>query len=60
MTRQIFVTGTDTDAGKTFCACALTYALRKHGLSVRPYKPIASGVFNRTLFIVLVRKCKRS
>ena len=46
MVKKIFVTGTDTDAGKTFCSCALTYALRDKGLSVRPYKPIVSGLIN--------------
>ncbi|WP_274968822.1 dethiobiotin synthase [Succinimonas amylolytica] len=44
MTKMFFITGTDTDAGKTFCACALEAALRERGYSVRPYKPIAAGL----------------
>ena len=44
VTKLFFITGTDTDAGKTFCACALETALRGRGYSVRPYKPIAAGL----------------
>lgn len=43
MTRQIFITGTDTDAGKTFVACVLEQALHNKGYVVRPYKPIVAG-----------------
>lgn len=46
MNRKIFVTGTDTDVGKTFCSCVLTLALRSQGYSVRPYKPIVAGFEN--------------
>jgi dethiobiotin synthetase len=44
MTRKFFITGTDTDVGKTFCSCALTCAIRDKGFSVRPFKPIVSGL----------------
>ena len=46
MARRFFITGTDTDAGKTFCACVLTLKLRSAGLKVRPYKPIVAGFEN--------------
>jgi dethiobiotin synthetase len=41
--RGIFITGTDTGAGKTVVACALVRALRQAGLQVAVMKPIASG-----------------
>lgn len=43
MSRTLFVTGTDTDAGKTWVACALLRRLRAEGLSACGYKPVASG-----------------
>jgi dethiobiotin synthetase len=42
-TPGIFVTGTDTEVGKTIVAVALVRALVKHGLRVSVMKPIASG-----------------
>ncbi|MEY8214259.1 MAG: dethiobiotin synthase [Colwellia sp.] len=41
--KKIFITATDTDAGKTFVACALTKALINTGKKVAVYKPIAAG-----------------
>ncbi|MCK4704269.1 MAG: dethiobiotin synthase [Gammaproteobacteria bacterium] len=41
--RGIFVTGTDTDVGKTFVATLLAKQLTANGLSVIPRKPIESG-----------------
>ncbi|HEX5127064.1 MAG TPA: dethiobiotin synthase, partial [Rhodocyclaceae bacterium] len=38
-----FLTGTDTDIGKTFVACALLHAWRRKGLRVVGYKPVAAG-----------------
>jgi dethiobiotin synthetase len=38
-----FLTGTDTDVGKTFIACALLHAWRIAGLSAVGYKPVAAG-----------------
>lgn len=38
-----FVTGTDTDIGKTFVATALLTAARQQGLSTLGLKPIAAG-----------------
>jgi dethiobiotin synthetase len=44
MSKGVFVTGTDTDVGKTVVACALLHALIARGISVMPMKPIAAGV----------------
>ncbi len=39
----IYVTGTDTGAGKTLASCALLHALRARGLRAVGMKPLASG-----------------
>lgn len=39
----LFITGTDTDAGKTHVACALLRGLRQQGYAPQPFKPVASG-----------------
>jgi dethiobiotin synthetase len=39
-----FLTGTDTEVGKTFAACALLHAARARGLSTLAMKPVAAGV----------------
>jgi dethiobiotin synthetase len=43
--KSFFVTGTDTEIGKTFSACALIVALSsaKRGIRVAPMKPLAAG-----------------
>jgi dethiobiotin synthetase len=38
-----FITGTDTEIGKTLAACALMHALQKYGKSVVGMKPVAAG-----------------
>ena len=38
-----FITGTDTEVGKTFATCALILALRHHGIRAIGMKPIAAG-----------------
>lgn len=43
MMRGVFVTGTDTEVGKTFASTVLIAALRARGLRVFPYKPVAAG-----------------
>ncbi|MFN3841876.1 MAG: dethiobiotin synthase [Rehaibacterium terrae] len=43
MTRGIYITGTDTGAGKTFASACLLHALRAQGLSAVGMKPVASG-----------------
>ena len=41
--RALFITGTDTDCGKTLIASAVIYAYRRLGLRVVGMKPVASG-----------------
>jgi dethiobiotin synthetase len=41
--RGIFITGTDTDVGKTWVAAGLTAALRRRGLKAVYFKPVQSG-----------------
>jgi dethiobiotin synthetase len=41
--RAFFVTGTDTEVGKTFVTCALLHAARARGLSAVGMKPVAAG-----------------
>jgi len=43
MNRSCFVTGTDTEIGKTWCTLALIQYLKNQGLRVAGMKPIASG-----------------
>ena len=43
MSRRLFVTGTDTDVGKTVVAAALAGGLRRLGHTVAAVKPLASG-----------------
>ena len=38
-----FITGTDTDAGKTYVTCLLIEALRRAGHDAVGYKPFACG-----------------
>jgi dethiobiotin synthetase len=44
MKQAWFVSGTDTEIGKTFVACALLHAARALGLTAVGMKPIAAGV----------------
>ena len=46
MKQAYFVTGTDTEVGKTTIACALLKAARQMGLSTAAVKPVASGCVN--------------
>ena len=43
MSKIYFVTGTDTEVGKTFVTSSLLRAFRRQGLSCKAMKPIASG-----------------
>lgn len=43
MTKRWFVTGTDTEVGKTVASCALLQAARLAGYRTAGYKPVASG-----------------
>ncbi len=40
---KVFITGTDTDVGKTFAACALLHAAQHAGKRTCAMKPVASG-----------------
>ena len=42
--KRLFITGTDTDAGKTVVASALLHALNAAGASTAALKPVAAGV----------------
>ena len=44
--RNFFITGTDTDVGKTFVTCALIEAFATRGFRAGPMKPIAAGTMN--------------
>ena len=44
--KNFFITGTDTDVGKTFITCALIEAFNARGLRAVPMKPIAAGTIN--------------
>ncbi len=43
MSQKFFITGTDTDAGKTLCTAGLLAAAKAKGMSTYGLKPIASG-----------------
>lgn len=45
MPRGLFITGTDTEVGKTLVACALIHACRRAGMRVVPMKPVAAGCY---------------
>lgn len=44
MNQAYFLTGTDTEIGKTFTACALLHAARAAGFAAAGLKPVAAGV----------------
>jgi dethiobiotin synthetase len=44
---SLFVTGTDTEIGKTLVSAALLYGFTKLGLRAAAMKPIAAGAFER-------------
>ncbi len=43
MTRTFFITGTDTEVGKTYVSCQLLTAANKAGKTAIGYKPVAAG-----------------
>lgn len=45
--RGVFITGTDTDVGKTVAAAAVLAALREAGLDAVPMKPVQTGGVQR-------------
>lgn len=42
-TKRFFITGTSTDVGKTYVACALLKNLNEQGFQTAALKPVASG-----------------
>jgi dethiobiotin synthetase len=44
---SLFVTGTDTEIGKTFVSCALLHGFKRAGLRAAAMKPIAAGAIER-------------
>ncbi len=44
---SFFITGTDTEIGKTFVLGALMLALRNRGLNIAPMKPVAAGTMGQ-------------
>ena len=50
MLNSIFITGTDTDVGKTYVATGLAVTLRKMGVDVGVMKPFAAGTAQKTGF----------
>lgn len=42
----LFITGTDTDCGKTFVSCAMLRQLRRQGVDAVGMKPVASGALS--------------
>ncbi len=49
MSRTIFITATDTNAGKTWVTRSLLQAMLSQGLDAQALKPIASGMANNGL-----------
>lgn len=45
MTQSWFITGTDTEIGKTWCTLALIQHFKNQGLQVAGMKPIAAGCY---------------
>ena len=42
---SVFVTGTDTEIGKTYASCALLHGFARAGLRAAAMKPVAAGAF---------------
>jgi len=42
--KSIFITGTDTDVGKTYITAGLAVSVRKMGIDVGVMKPFAAGI----------------
>jgi dethiobiotin synthetase len=42
--KSLFITGTDTDVGKTYITSGLAITLRKMGIDIGVMKPFAAGI----------------
>ena len=49
--KSLFVTGTDTDIGKTYVSAGIALALKKSGINVGIMKPLACGTKQKTRFL---------
>lgn len=43
MQKKIFITGTDTEVGKTLVSCCLVELFQRHSMTVSAVKPVAAG-----------------
>jgi len=50
LSNSVFITGTDTDVGKTYITAGLAVTLRKMGHDVGVMKPFAAGIAQKTGF----------
>jgi len=50
MLKSIFITGTDTDVGKTYITAGLAVSIRKMGIDVGVMKPFAAGIAQKKGF----------
>ena len=52
MNKKIFITGTNTEVGKTFIAKNLIERIQLKGYSVSPYKPVETGCMKKSLTLI--------
>jgi len=52
MNKKIFITGTNTEVGKTFIAKNLIERIQLKGYSVSPYKPVETGCIKKSLTLI--------
>jgi len=62
--KSLFITGTDTDVGKTYITAGLAVAFRKMGIDVGVMKPFAAGTPEKTGYksedIVIISKAAKA
>jgi dethiobiotin synthetase len=52
MYKGVFITATDTEAGKTYVSCAIAQSLRKAAISCGVFKPVSTGNRNDAKFLI--------
>ena len=52
MNKKIFITGTNTEVGKTFITKNLIVRIQLKGYSVSPYKPVETGCIKKSLTLI--------
>ena len=52
MNKKIFITGTNTEVGKTFITKNLIERIQLKGYSVSPYKPVETGCMKKSLTLI--------